>query len=114
MCTFVKSDNVYPGYGCCRCKHYNGLQRVDCKACGVAHCELTVPEQTTGEYREEGGVTKVKVLKVAADDKGVGYELEAVETVQASPLFGEIKPGTIIKPWVSHNAGSYAGGWQLN
>lgn len=29
---------VVPGWGCCQCKTYNGLQRDDCKLCGHACC----------------------------------------------------------------------------
>lgn len=43
MCSFVEAPNVMPGYGCCRCRTYNGLQRAVCKACGVPPCAFAVP-----------------------------------------------------------------------
>ena len=34
---------IMPGWGCCQCKHYNGLQRKNCKNCGHECCNLTKP-----------------------------------------------------------------------
>lgn len=51
MCEFIEAHNLVPGYGCCACRTYNGLQRKHCKACGVAPCAFVVPtdvERCTG------------------------------------------------------------------
>jgi hypothetical protein len=35
-----------PGWGCCVCKTYNGLQRSECKMCGHSPCiVLPKPEK---------------------------------------------------------------------
>ncbi len=33
-----------PGWACCRCKVYNGLQREVCKSCKQAHHGFTIPD----------------------------------------------------------------------
>ena len=39
-------SNVTPGWGCCQCRIYNGLQRKECKRCGHKPCvELPLPEK---------------------------------------------------------------------
>lgn len=43
MCQYVEGDYVTPGFGCCQCKTYNGLQRVVCKNCGRKPCSIVVP-----------------------------------------------------------------------
>lgn len=44
MCAYVAiPDSVLPGWGCCRCHIYNGLQRPSCKGCGVTPCTLQIP-----------------------------------------------------------------------
>lgn len=36
-------SGVMPGWGCHACRIYNGLQREECKACGMKRCEIEVP-----------------------------------------------------------------------
>lgn len=43
MCLYVEGPRIMPGYGCCRCRVYNGLQRDHCRTCRRAHCLLVVP-----------------------------------------------------------------------
>ena len=112
MCKYVQSEFISPGYGCCRCQVYNGLQRFNCKSCGEAHCDLTLPTDLKGTYYEDGGATEVIVRAVRADEKGVSYDLETVRSVRPSPLSGEIPPGEKFTPWAAHDAGAYAG-WRL-
>lgn len=39
-------ENVMPGWGCCECRTYNGLQRDQCKRCGHPCCtEKPLPEK---------------------------------------------------------------------
>lgn len=42
-----KLKNVMPGWGCCQCSCYNGLQRPKCKNCGHECCnpEKPLPEK---------------------------------------------------------------------
>ena len=45
-CQFVEYPNVMPGWGCCKCRRYNGLQRKVCKFCGHEPCiDLPKPEK---------------------------------------------------------------------
>ncbi len=44
MCTFISHKHVMPGYICCGCRVYNGLQRTICKDCGQTSCKLEIPE----------------------------------------------------------------------
>lgn len=30
---------LMPGWGCCRCRIYNGKQRAECRGCGHARCD---------------------------------------------------------------------------
>ena len=113
MCEFIIDTNIAPGYGCCRCRVYNGFQRIQCKSCGVDHCALTVPDGQLAIYDEDGGSTKVKVLSVATDREGYGFELEAIEPLTESPLMGTIEPGEKWSPWAAYNAGAYGGMWRL-
>lgn len=44
MCEFIKDTHVMPGWGCCECRAYNGLQRIVCKVCGRSNCGVDIPE----------------------------------------------------------------------
>jgi hypothetical protein len=44
MCTFVEDTHVMPGWGCCGCQLYNGLQRLSCKGCRQVRHEVEIPE----------------------------------------------------------------------
>lgn len=37
-CQLVNAPNVLPGWACCICHSYNGLQRDGCKYCGHRCC----------------------------------------------------------------------------
>jgi hypothetical protein len=43
MCKFVEDTHVMPGWGCCHCRTYNGLQRTHCRGCGTERHEITIP-----------------------------------------------------------------------
>lgn len=115
MCDFIKSPNVAMGWGCCRCRVYNGIQRVNCKECGEPHHEpLTVSgDCAIGTYHEDGGITSVKVLAVTADADGVGLKLKAIGTEQCSQLVRNIPEGHVFDVWRKHNAGACYGLWNL-
>jgi hypothetical protein len=38
-CTKIEHPNLQPGWGCCVCRHYNGNQRQECKACNHKRCD---------------------------------------------------------------------------
>jgi hypothetical protein len=42
-CFFISGSHVLPGWGCCRCRQYNGLQRHSCRACGHFRGPLDIP-----------------------------------------------------------------------
>lgn len=44
MCNYIEDTNVHPGWGCCRCRSYNGLQRDVCGRCGAPPCESLAAE----------------------------------------------------------------------
>ncbi len=46
MCFYVQDTNVAPGWGCCRCRTYNGLQRQWCRACSEPRHEeeIKIPD----------------------------------------------------------------------
>ena len=44
MCEYISSEFFMPGYGCCKCGTYNGLQRDKCKNCKEVHHELMIPD----------------------------------------------------------------------
>lgn len=37
-CRHVRLPHVVPGWGCCRCRTYNGYQRTSCRSCGHPPC----------------------------------------------------------------------------
>lgn len=43
MCEFISSEVVMPGYVCCTCRNYNGLQRMACKDCGMPRHPFEIP-----------------------------------------------------------------------
>ena len=57
-CKFVPdSKYVMPGWGCCRCHIYNGLQRDECKNCGHKCC-IKKPKPEEYGLCNECGVPK--------------------------------------------------------
>jgi hypothetical protein len=54
MCKIVEETNyLQAGWGCCRCKTYNGLHRDKCKFCGVAHCDVSTAKETLEARKED-------------------------------------------------------------
>jgi hypothetical protein len=47
-CRHVRATHVVPGWGCCRCRCYNGYQRQVCRNCGHPRCY-----DTSGELGRE-------------------------------------------------------------
>lgn len=37
-CKTINHPNIMPGWGCCMCRTYNGIQRKQCKQCGHECC----------------------------------------------------------------------------
>jgi len=59
-CIHVRGSHVVPGWGCCRCRCYNGYQRATCRSCGHPCCYDT----KSREGRE------------AAELRSIGHDLE--------------------------------------
>ena len=57
-CALLKDiPNVLPGWGCCKCRTYNGMQRFLCKYCGHPCCHPEVQEfhtQIKNQIEEKG------------------------------------------------------------
>jgi len=57
ICKHVRGEHVVPGWGCCKCRCYNGYQREKCRSCGHPPCYET--ESAIGkeslELKEIGG-----------------------------------------------------------
>lgn len=47
-CKPLNLPHVAPGWGCCQCKGYNGMQRGTCKGCGHERCDMA-PTTTTDQ-----------------------------------------------------------------
>jgi hypothetical protein len=44
MCHFIEAASLLPGWACCRCRTYNGLQRQECKRCRAKQHNLVLPD----------------------------------------------------------------------
>lgn len=45
-------ESILPGWGCCGCSTYNGLNRQRCKACGHGRCSLADSEGPVAKTRQ--------------------------------------------------------------
>jgi len=52
MCQYVDHPNVAPGWGCCHCGLYNGVQNITCRICGAKPCSPLTPDKETGKVFE--------------------------------------------------------------
>lgn len=50
-CIYIESDSVLPGWGCCKCRNYNGAWREKCLACGHQVC-IELPADKVAESTE--------------------------------------------------------------
>ena len=41
-CEAITGSHVMPGWGCCLCRGYNGIQRLYCRHCGHQRCDTVV------------------------------------------------------------------------
>lgn len=44
MCDYITGKNLLPGWTCCECRVYNGLQRPVCRRCGCERHDITIPK----------------------------------------------------------------------
>lgn len=79
MCNFIFGPGLAPGYGCCKCRVYNGLQREQCKSCTEAHCELSIPDDISRVRYVESPVVDcvARIIAVKPDAKGVNITFKA-------------------------------------
>jgi len=40
ICVKIEHQNIAPGWGCCVCRVYNGVQRTECKNCKHKRCDI--------------------------------------------------------------------------
>jgi hypothetical protein len=60
-CVLVNPPNevaLLPGWGCCKCRMYNGLQRDYCKSCGHVCCLRNKPKPEQFGLCNDCGVPK--------------------------------------------------------
>lgn len=58
-CELILSlKGVMPGWGCCQCRMYNGLQRKQCRSCGHECCHPEKPKPEQFGLCNECGVPK--------------------------------------------------------
>lgn len=66
-CTYIETENILPGWGCCQCSNYNGAWRTECRACGHELCsELPadkVAESTATAAEQQGLLRRVIPMK---------------------------------------------------
>jgi hypothetical protein len=49
-CKAIDHPNLMPGWGCCKCRTYNGNQRVECKQCQHERCDIpAAPSESDDE-----------------------------------------------------------------
>lgn len=61
-CKHVRGRFVIPGWGCCKCRQYNGYQREQCLNCGHVPCyETESPEGKEAIELKPIGHDRVKV-----------------------------------------------------
>lgn len=51
MCEYVEGSKIVPGWGCCGCRTYNGLQRLECNRCGLDRHPIDVPAELSRCFR---------------------------------------------------------------
>ena len=98
MCDFIKGKSVAPGWGCCACKTYNGLQRRNCRMCNAPrHEPLSITGVcSVGKYYEDSMVVQVDILAVESGDKMFGIKFKS--------RGGDIVAGRV---WTSQSAYDY-------
>ncbi len=45
MCAFISGEGLMPGFICCKCRGYNGLQRLQCKDCHAVPHKIEIPPE---------------------------------------------------------------------
>lgn len=53
MCDYLDSEFLLPGWGCCRCRRYNGIRHARCVGCNVPRCAPLQPDKDTGRVFED-------------------------------------------------------------
>ena len=61
-CTKINHPNLQPGFGCCKCKVYNGDQRTHCKNCDHPRCDNIAASDK--ELAESTDVLKKDISKL--------------------------------------------------
>lgn len=97
MCKYIGAPDttgVMPGYGCCRCHQYNGLQRERCSHCKRKHCALKIPaeirrcEDCGFGYKAEWMAGLHYLCPVCASVLLTDKEMDDAIAAQALPVYG--------------------------
>jgi hypothetical protein len=81
-CEFLPpTPTEMPGWGCCRCRTFNGLQRRECKRCGHTPC---APLPTPGDFNlcDECGVPRGARHQGHANGAVFGSDKQTVFTAE--------------------------------
>ena len=66
------------------------------------------------EYSEEGGITLVRVLEDTSNETWARYKLEAIKTIQHSPLVTDMIAGEVFDVEKRKHSGAEYLLWQLS
>lgn len=68
-CKAVNIPGMFPGWGCCKCRTYNGDQRDGCKNCNHPRCDSPVMKKIPILEKDGVRVLNVPVVPVPSKDK---------------------------------------------
>lgn len=58
MCVYIpESAHLMEGWGCCKCKTYNGMRRLVCKYCGNVPCDIQTQKDHQEQCQEDNEAT---------------------------------------------------------
>jgi len=71
MCHYIEASHVMPGWACCKCRTYNGLQRPHCKKCKQVRHKVEVPKTVTQCKKCGFGFPKKDLMSIVQQFKGL-------------------------------------------
>lgn len=67
MCNFVEGESIFPGWVCCACRCYNGLQRSNCKRCDHVQCAPETRQHIDTEETTRQSNSRESLEAIVAD-----------------------------------------------
>lgn len=91
-CTHINAPHVMPGWGCCKCRVYNGYQRTSCKRCG--HIPCYEHNETSKQMCAIRNVGDVGAYNLVASMSPVQFEqyLQKCNSIGLGALVNKIMP----------------------